>query len=204
MPDIDEEVLSLPSAKLYEAAGKWQGLRKDTPELWRALAQSSSFRPRSLLESDLSMKQLVSYTLFVAARRIFVMKRLSSQSESRLHGLLSVGVGGHMNPDESIPWPSRRRVSDLKRLVLANTEREIKEEVSMAGNLPPSIVGFLNDDSNQVGQVHLGIVSVVALPSPLLAVRETDKMMGAWIDISELDGMGKFESWSALVLKGIK
>ncbi|HHY11238.1 MAG TPA: hypothetical protein GX529_01275 [Firmicutes bacterium] len=131
------------------------------------------------------------------------MKRLNAQGEKRLRGLLSVGVGGHMNPVEGIPWPGKRRVADVKNLVGLNTVREIKEEVALAGNPPLRIVGFLNDDENEVGRVHLGVVSVVHLPSPLLAVRETDKMIGTWVELLDLGGLGAFETWSSLVLQGL-
>jgi predicted NUDIX family phosphoesterase len=199
----DEQVLSVPTKDLYNAVGEWRGLRKDSPDIWRLLAKKSSFRPRAVLESNPAMKQLISYTLFVSDRRVFVMKRLGSQGESRLHGLLSIGVGGHMNPAKEIPWPGRRRIADLKALTVLNTQREIKEEVSFAGNPPISMLGFLNDDKNAVGQVHLGLVTVVHLPAPILAVRETDKMLGAWVEMSKLSLLGKFESWSSLVLEGI-
>ena len=131
------------------------------------------------------------------------MKRLYSQGEERLHGLLSVGVGGHMNPVQEVPWPGRRRIGDLKNLVTLNTLREIKEEVILAGTPALRIVGFLNDDANEVGKVHLGVVSVVHLPSPILAVRETDKMMGTWVELLKLGSLGAFESWSSLVLQGL-
>lgn len=198
-----EQVLSVPTRELYDAVGEWRGLRKDSPDIWRLLAKRSTFRPRPELESNPAMKQLISYTLFVSDRRIFVMKRLGSQGESRLHGLLSIGVGGHMNPAKEIVWPGRRRIGDLKALAVLNTQREIKEEVSFAGNPPISLLGFLNDDKNAVGQVHLGLVTVVHLPAPILAVKETDKMLGAWVEMSKLGLLGKFESWSSLVLEGI-
>ncbi len=131
------------------------------------------------------------------------MKRLGAQGEKRLKGFLSVGVGGHMNPVEEINWPGRRRITDLKSLVTLNTLREIKEEVLLAGTPSLRIVGFLNDDQNDVGKVHLGVVSVVHLPSPLLAVRETDKMIGTWVELLDLSGIGAFETWSSLVLQGL-
>lgn len=198
-----EQVLSIPTQDLYSAVGEWRGLRKETPEIWKVLAAKSSFRPRPELETDYTTKQLISYTMFVSDNRVFVMKRLQTQSESRLRGLLSIGVGGHMNPAAGIDWPGQRRLSDLKALVSANTLREIKEEVSLAKSPKFSILGFLNDDKNPVGQVHMGVVSVVALPAPLLAVRETDKMMGAWVELTKLKLLGEFETWSSLVLESL-
>jgi len=198
-----EQVLSVPTQDLYSTIGEWRGLRKETPVIWRTLAALSSFRPRRELETDIDAKQLISYTLFVSNGLVFVMKRLDAQSESRLRGLLSIGVGGHMNPSPTVEWPGKRRLTDLKALVAYNTAREIKEEVSIAKNPSFSILGFLNDDNNPVGQVHLGIVSVVNLSSPILAVRETDKMMGAWIEMKKLPILGEFETWSSLVLEGL-
>lgn len=195
-----EMVLCVPTENLYDAIGTWRGLRKDASELWRPIARKSAFHPRAAVEEDPSYKQLISYTLFVSDKRIFVMKRLTAQGEERLHGRLSIGVGGHMNPVPEIPWPNRRRISDLKGILLANTHREIREEVALAGNPPMTILGLLNDDQDEVGKVHLGVVSAVRLPSPLLAVKEKDKMLGAWVEMSKLGHVGKFESWSALLL----
>lgn len=199
----DEQVLCVPTKVLYSGLGRWRGLVEPSSELWRIIAKNSLVRPRSELEHDPAFKQLISYTLFLSGRRIFVMKRLNTQGEERLRGLLSVGVGGHMNPVQEVAWPGRRRVADLKHLVTLNTMREIKEEVVIAGTPGLRIVGFLNDDENGVGQVHLGVVSVVHLTSPLLAVRETDKMMGKWVELLELGNLGTFETWSSLVLQGL-
>lgn len=199
----DEQVLCVPTEALYSRIGHWRGLTEPSSEIWRIIAKNSLFKPRAELEHDPAFKQLISYTLFLSGRRIFVMKRLYSQGEERLHGLLSVGVGGHMNPVQEAPWPGRRRIGDLKNLVTLNTLREIKEEVILAGTPALRIVGFLNDDANEVGKVHLGVVSVVHLPSPILAVRETDKMMGTWVELLKLGSLGAFESWSSLVLQGL-
>lgn len=199
----NEQVLCVPTRDLYAKLGAWRGLRKPASEVWQIIARKSIFKPRALLESDPSFKQLISYTLFISGKRAFVMKRLNTQGEKRLRGLLSVGVGGHMNPVEEIKWPGRRRIGDLKNLVGLNTLREIREEVILAGNPSLGIIGFLNDDENEVGQVHLGVVSVVHLPSPILAVRETDKMIGTWVELGKLSSMGTFETWSSLVMQGL-
>ena len=74
--------------------------------------------------------------------------------------------------------------------------REIREEVILCGNPSLSIIGFINDDANDVGSVHLGIASVVQLPSPILAVREKDKMMGSWIELSRAPTLEPLETVS--------
>lgn len=199
----EESVLCVPTKDLYAKVGYWRGLREPSPEMWRVLAKKSVFRPRAAVENDPTLKQIISYTLFISDNRIFVMKRLNSQAESRLRGLYSVGVGGHMNKVKDIEWPGKRRISDLKALVGFNTVREIREEVSVAGNPPVGVLGFLNDDETPVGKHHLGVVSLVRLSSPILAVKENDKMLGAWVEFSHLADVKPMESWSALVLQGM-
>ena len=49
-------------------------------------------------------------------------------------------------------------------------------------------------------KIHLGVVFGCRLPSPLLAVKEKDKMLGAWVELSKLHLLGKFESRSSLLL----
>ncbi|MBP8613784.1 MAG: hypothetical protein KBI40_02865 [Firmicutes bacterium] len=199
----DEQVLCIPARHLYSKVGRWRGLKMPTTDLWQTIARHSTFKPRTLVETDPSFKQLISYTLFISKKRVFVMKRLNTQTETRLQGLLSIGVGGHMNPVDDVPWPGRRLVSDLKTIVGLNTIREIREEVILCGNPSLSVIGFINDDENDVGTVHMGVASIVQLPSPILAVRETDKMMGGWVDLSAATTLDPLETWSSLILANI-
>lgn len=199
----DEEVLCVPTKHLYYELGRWRGLKMPTPDVWQTVAKHSIFKPREVVESDSCFKQLISYTFFLSQNKIFVMKRLSTQSEDRLHDLLSVGVGGHVNPVDDISWPNKRSVADVKAIVGLNTIREIREEVIFAGNPSLSVIGFINDDGNDVGKVHLGVVSVVQLNSPILAVKESDKMLGGWVDLTKIGNLDSFESWSSLILEKV-
>jgi len=203
-PFPDELVLAVDTQCLFDAIGKFRGLRRESPELWRVLASRAGFYRRSALENDPAYKQLISYTVFVSRGQIFVMKRSDAQAESRLRGLLSVGVGGHMNPVPETGWPGKRAIYRFKALINANVLREIREEVIVPSVPQVVFLGFLNDDETEVGRVHLGIACLATLSQPLLAIRETDKMLGAWVPVSKLQDLGKFESWSALLLSAIK
>ncbi|HHY35222.1 MAG TPA: hypothetical protein GX510_06280 [Firmicutes bacterium] len=203
-PFAEELILAVDAQAVFETIGKFRGLRKETPEVWKALASRSGFYRRSMLENDPAYKQLISYTVFVSKGHIFVMKRLKAQAESRLRGLLSVGVGGHMNPVPETGWPGKRAIYRFKALVHANILREIREEVIMPWTPPLTFLGFLNDDETEVGRVHLGVVCLATLAQPLLAIRESDKMVGAWVPVNQLHDLGRFESWSSLLLSAIK
>lgn len=203
-PFAEELVLAVDAQAIFGTIGKFRGLRRETPEVWKVLAARSGFYRRSMLENDPAYKQLISYTVFVSKGQIFVMKRLEGQAESRLRGLLSVGVGGHMNPVPETGWPGKRAVYRFKALVHANILREIREEVILPWTPSLTFLGFLNDDETEVGRVHLGVVCLATLAQPLLAIRESDKMIGTWVPMSKLHDLGRFESWSSLLLSAIK
>lgn len=203
-PFPEELVLAVDAQAVFGTIGKFRGLRRESPEVWKMLASRAGFYRRSMLENDPAYKQLISYTVFVSKGQIFVMKRLKAQAESRLRGHLSVGVGGHMNPVPETGWPGKRAIYRFKALVHANILREMREEVIIPWTPHLTFLGFLNDDETEVGRVHLGIVCLATLAQPLLAIRETDKMLGAWVPMSKLQDLGRFESWSSLLLSTIK
>jgi predicted NUDIX family phosphoesterase len=83
--------------------------------------------------------------------------RGKSGGESRLHAQGSVGIGGHINPVDERADPLGRKT------YLAGVEREIEEELKIDGSHTNRIVALLNDDSNEVGAVHLGVVHIFDL-----------------------------------------
>jgi predicted NUDIX family phosphoesterase len=118
------------------------------------------------------------------------MKRTRAGGDARLHDLYSIGVGGHMNPgDESIP------------LCL---EREWGEE--LAADFVPELefLGLLNDDEVEVGRHHLGVVYTADAAGRPVAVRETDKLAGAFEPIDVVRAVyDRMETWSQLVLDAL-
>ncbi len=62
------------------------------------------------------------------------------------------------------------------------------------------MVGLLNDDSNPVGAVHLGVVFVVDAARSIVEVREHEKLIGRWATVAELRAAwDRLETWSQLV-----
>ncbi len=107
-------------------------------------------------------------------------RRLKKGGEARLHGLMSIGVGGHINPVDDV---------DRENVLLRGLERELDEEVEIEhrGGLHP--VGFINDDTNGVGSVHLGLCYTLPVEGEV-RVRETEKLEGGWTTAAELRGTG--------------
>jgi predicted NUDIX family phosphoesterase len=119
------------------------------------------------------------------------LQRKSAQSEHRLHNKWSIGVGGHINPSEVAPG---------RDAIIEGLTRELDEELYIASGYREHLVGLINDDTTDVGRVHLGVLFEIDSTSHDVRVRETDKMEGAWAPIGQLgQSHERFETWSQIV-----
>lgn len=155
------------------------------------------FAERAYCEKDSGFKQVIPYSVVTHGERIFLLKRFSSQGESRLHNKLSIGVGGHINP-----------IDGVENFLEAGCRREITEELDVDEPFDPRPVGIINDESNAVGSVHFGIVHHVRLNKGNVRVREQNMMEGEFVPIRELkrlceDPGSNFETWSSLIIQKI-
>lgn len=189
-----EEVLVIPRS-LLEFTGAFQGIR--TEGIDAVISQlldpaNHFFMDRAAAEEDPSHKQLIPYCIFRHGERILHYTRGKSGGESRLHAKLSVGVGGHINP---VDTGHGRTGPDAYH---AAVSREIKEELELPGAHPQRIIALLNDDSNAVGQVHLGIVHLIDLDSDDVRSREDALAELAFSPLAELASplFGRLETWS--------
>lgn len=145
-------------------------------------------------EVNLDYLQPIPYIVIKRGNQYYATKRLSGAGESRLHGKIAMGAGGHMNPLED--W---RIIHDV---VKANTERELEEELEITGTYDLRVVGLINDDSDNVNRVHLGILGFLELEdSGEVCVREVDQLQGNWYTIEELlDSYEQLENWGKIVV----
>ena len=154
---------------------------------------------RGDMEEDPSYKQLISYCLLENENdEILVYQRLSGGGEERLHGQSSVGVGGHMNNVVG--------ADSINEVLRVNAQRELNEEVGLSEDRSQNIeyIGFINNDTNAVGKVHIGVVFKIKVKSSDVEVRETDTLKINWVSQDEINDLNHFESWSALILKDLK
>jgi len=78
-------------------------------------------------------------------------------------------------------------------------EREVNEEINIETAFEDRIVALLNDDTTEVGAVHLGIVHVFRLAEPKVAKRETMiTNMGFLTKDELLARRDNLETWSQL------
>ena len=182
----DELVLGLPRAVLMKEGG-WRGVLHGDVDRYLALVERrGTYRPRGECEGDPTWKQVIPYLVVRDRGSLFLMKRTRAGSDQRLHERWSIGVGGHVNPEDGG--------------VAGGLEREWAEELVADWSPEPRLVGLLNDDSDPVGAVHLGIVYRVEAGGRALAVRETHKLEGAFVSpIDALRVYDRMETWSSLV-----
>ena len=188
----DEElVLGLPRKRLPSALG-WRGVRgMDLSPLLRAAAMHGEFRPRSEAETDSSWKQLIPYLLLRDGERIFLMRRTKAGGDERLHDRYTIGIGGHVNPEDAD--------------VLGGLRREWAEEIEADFEPDFQPVGLLNDDENEVGAVHLGLVYAADAGGRPVEIREKHKLEGAFASVDDVaDVQDRLETWSALLFEFLR
>lgn len=188
----EEQVLVIPTRVLHDA-GLFHGLHRNIEHYLAKLldAKQCHFMPRGRAEEDPSFKQLIPYVVMKYRDQVFHYRRGKGMGEKRLHGLRSVGIGGHINPIDD----------GAASLYREGMLREVAEEVVIDTTFNETLFGFINDDSTPVGSVHLGIVHVFELTEPRVQRREVDLMESGFTPISELQGKSsEFETWSQFVL----
>ncbi|MCA1686409.1 MAG: phosphoesterase, partial [Planctomycetia bacterium] len=152
-----ERVLVVPGAEL-DRLGRFQGYSSEVDRYLSALLTPplATFRPRSEVEDDPSLKQIIAYVVFRAAGSVFRYTRGKSGGEARLRRRRSLGVGGHVAEEDA----EGRGTLDAYEMAL---RRELDEEVTVASPGTLRRVGLINDDATPVGRVHLGVVHLYDL-----------------------------------------
>jgi predicted NUDIX family phosphoesterase len=196
MQRSEENVLVVRRA-LFDELGSFQGLERDVDRYIAAFLkrENNFFLPRSRAEQDPAFKQIIPYVVFTYDDMILRYVRGAKSGEKRLVAKASIGIGGHINDaDESL-------FSFDKEAYRAAVHREIQEELKFEGRYEDRVAALINDDSNDVGRVHLGVVHVVGLRNA--AVRPGEKAIGdlRFLSPGELRKQrDKLETWSQIVL----
>ncbi|MBK7645194.1 MAG: NUDIX domain-containing protein [Planctomycetes bacterium] len=165
-----------------------------------AIAREGFFVERPMAERTPAWKQIIPYTLVQCGERILLTRRTKSGGEARLHDKHSIGIGGHINPIDLDEAP----LADGARNPLpAGARREIGEELDVRGAYELRPLGILNDDSNSVGAVHVGVVHVMRVEGSV-EVREKEQLEGRLVTITELRELAErganLETWTKLLL----
>jgi predicted NUDIX family phosphoesterase len=186
-----EEVLVVPRDALFPD-GEWKGFRDEgLDELVARIRGNYRFKPRREAEEDPDEPQIIPYVVFRHEDRYFLTHRLRRSSERRLRHLYSLGVGGHINPED---------VAGASDPIDAGLRREWEEEVVYEGEVHYRLLGAINDSTTEVGKVHLGLIYLVEGDRPEISIREVDKLAGALLPLEAMRSYYlDMESWSQLI-----
>ena len=189
---MTERVLVLPRDRVPGGC-HFTGLRpaddRDLSVLRTAVAAHGRYLDRPVAEELPRWKQLIPYVVLRDDDRIFLMERTDAGGDARLHRKASIGVGGHLNPVDEGDDP-----------LMVGLRREWAEELDADWEPDFHLLGMLNDDTNPVGSVHLGIVFQVEAKGRSVQVREVDKLSGRMASREEVAAAwDRLETWSQLV-----
>ena len=195
-----EENVLVIKRSLLDELGSFQGLNFDAGKYLKAILSRGNnfFLSRAKAEKDPTHKQIIPYVLLTHGGKVLHYVRGKKAGEQRLVAKGSIGIGGHMNEgDESL-------FALDEAAYRAGVEREVAEEISIKTKFEDCIVALLNDDSNEVGQVHLGIVHVFKLVEPNVEKREAMITNIAFLGKDELlKRRDSLETWSQICLDSI-
>src|SRR6058998_2744120 len=198
--NFPQENVLVIKRSLFEELGTFQGLNFEPEKYLKAILSRGSnfFIPRSDAESNPAYKQIIPYALIAFENTILHYVRGKKAGEQRLIAKGSIGIGGHMNEtDESL-------FAMDEQAYRAGVEREVNEEIKINTQLEDRIVALLNDDSTEVGRVHLGIVHVFKLTEPKVQKREAMITGLTFLTKEELmTRRESLESWSQICLDSL-
>jgi len=185
-----ERVLCVKREEIFSARA-WDGfVSEGLDEAQRIFRDRSFFMPRRDVEEDPGYQQIIPYVVFRHRDRYFLTKRLKASSEKRLRHLYSLGVGGHINPEDVVGGDP----------VMSGMRREWEEEVAYSGSFAARLLGLIHEESAPVGRVHLGVVFLIEGDTDQIAIRETDKLSGELLSLAEMRIFYlEMESWSQIV-----
>jgi predicted NUDIX family phosphoesterase len=183
---MSEQVMIVERERIAQHLVERGLMRERSDDVLDAINDLHFFIDRPTAEVSPQYKQIIPYVLIRNQDAYFLLRRTQKQTEVRLHDKLSLGIGGHINPD----------TPDL----IDGLHKELDEEIQIGGDYDLTFVGILNDDTTDVGRVHLGAVFVLDTHSGEVQVRETEKMSGQWVPRAELKQHRELmETWSQIV-----
>ncbi len=195
----EEQILVIPRS-LFDKIGEFQGLHRGIQDYLPSLfiPGNNFFTPRSPAETNPALKQIIPYAVFRHAGRLLHYTRGGKSGEQRLVAKSSIGIGGHIN-DSDLATASFDEAAYLNAV-----QREIREELHLEGGFTHRPVALINDDSTEVGRVHLGIVHIVDLESDSVRAGEAAIASLGFAPRHELlQRRESFETWSQIVLEGL-
>jgi predicted NUDIX family phosphoesterase len=190
----EERVLCF-ERKLLDELGVFQGLSLEVQKYLPVVTSESHlvYLNRNDAEQDKRYKQLIPYVLLICGDKILRYRRGRGGQETRLHGLYSVGIGGHISEEDHELFSNNPYQEGMRR--------ELMEEVAI-DEVKETAVAVINDDSTDVGCVHFGVVHIMQVANENVAGRRSGILGPEFIPIADaVKDLSGYESWSRFCLE---
>jgi len=193
--EYKKKILVVSREKLFEDIF-FEGFEREKITYYlERVKKYSIFLKRLLVEDDPSYKQIIPYLVIKFKNKYFLFHRFPVGVENRLFYKYSIGIGGHINEED---------IDKSNDLINSGLKREFNEELIYNGKLSYKIMGLINDDFDDVGKVHFGIVYLIEIESSDIEVREKSKMKGKLVNKEDLlKYKNKIERWSQIIITNL-
>lgn len=191
----NEKVLAF-RRELLEQVGYFNGISFEVNKYLAIFKDPNNlvFIDRHQAEKDPLHKQIIPYSILAYKDQILFYRR-SKKADIRLQRKASIGVGGHINPEDA------PNLSEWETILMCALKRELSEEFYLSGSFNISQIALINDDSNEVGSVHFGIVNLIDLNGRTISIRDAEIERCEFLGIDEIKLRREdLESWSRICL----
>jgi predicted NUDIX family phosphoesterase len=194
-------ILAVPIVTIKEELLDTTATQLTSVEEVSKFLEDAEFSQRSNLEKDFAWKQVIPYVVVrdTITGDILTYTRSTSGGEDRLHNKKSIGVGGHIDEVKGT------KESSNYTLVIDSMIREVQEELGLS-TTPDNykLLGIINDDSDEVGQVHIGIVYELLIGAKKFKLNDGEQNVlieRSWESVESLKSLDSLETWSTLSLQ---
>jgi predicted NUDIX family phosphoesterase len=200
MTTAQKLILAVSSEALPPALGRTAFVPMPEDRLWSTLHGAGLWLgPRVRLEEMPAFKQVIPYVVLRHGDRLVKYTRTTAGGEQRLHGRVSIGLGGHIDLSDVVACGDS---VDLVPTLEGAARREVDEELAGVDVVQRRWAGLLVDDDNAVGRVHIGVVAIWDLAGAPHGAAE-DAIGDA--DMTTLQALRaeeeRLETWSLLLVR---
>lgn len=202
----DRMILVVPNDILFVNNSKFQGFKEHSKieDFEARILQYKKFMRRGDAEIDFSHKQPIGYAVILnpVTKKVYAYRRAQSNIEhgdARLQGKWSIGTGGHIE----------KEIDATENPIHSSLLREIDEEVLINGSQDLKVVGYINDEKDEVGKVHFGVLYVIETDSDDVFPNNTESVHGEMMSVEEIKKIknspdASLEGWSQITLDVIE
>jgi predicted NUDIX family phosphoesterase len=213
-----ENILVIPRSHMEQCTYRFQGFMPGSRRMLESILDPDrmQFLPRDAMENNPDYKQLIPYVILryidngtpchpnwdntgPCLEYVFQYTRGTKSGEARLHAKKSIGIGGHVNSQDVKTSGKALGYAEFYE----GLERELSEEIQIdVQHSHPEFRGLVNDESNDVGRVHLGLVFIMDLEKPVAEAKEACMLMTSFMEVGILAiDVDSLETWSQICLE---